>query len=346
MGPFQGARRVPKGRECHKTSLAARKLMSGKQLWGSHALHCAVGGMYGPPVVRLRGGRTLCDNAGMSGLFPDYLTIPAARLSEGDSVSLRVVPDMQALAHAMARDMADVIRTASQAGRRPTLIIPVGPVDQFPLLAELINRERLSLRETVLINMDEYLDERDRWLPADHPLSFRGFMDRNFYNLLDPQLAPPASARVFPDPAYPDAIEILIAERGGVDACFGGIGINGHIAFNEPPEPGELFSPQQFAALPTRVLCLSRETRTINANTVGGSLDVIPHRCITVGMREILGARTLRFYCNRPWQSGVIRRVLFGPVDASCPASFLRQHPDAALTITEQVAAPPDIRLR
>jgi glucosamine-6-phosphate deaminase len=327
-------------------SLPDPKLLSRQKLRDSHALRCALAGMCGPLVVRLRGGRALCDNAGMSGLFPDYLRIPADRLSEGHTVSLRVVPDMQALAHAMARDMADLIQTASQAGRRPTLIIPVGPVDQFPLLAELINRERLSLRETVLINMDEYLDERDRWLPAEHPLSFRGFMDRSFYNLLDPQLAPPAGARVFPDPANPDAIGELIAERGGVDACFGGIGINGHMAFNEPPEPGDQISPQQFAALPTRVLSLSRETRTINANTVGGSLDVIPHRCITVGMREILGARTLRFYCNRPWQSGVIRRVLFGPVDASCPASFLRQHPDAALTITEQVAAPPDICLR
>lgn len=282
----------------------------------------------------------------MSGLFPDYLTIPADRLSAGHTVSVRVLPDMEGLAHAMARDMAEVIRSASQAGRRPTLIIPVGPVDQFPLLAELINRERLSLRETVFINMDEYLDDGDRWLPAEHPLSFRGFMDRKFYDLLDPQLAPPANGRVFPDPAAPAAVGTLIAERGGVDACFGGIGINGHMAFNEPPEPGEEISPQQFAELPTRVLSLSRETRTINANTVGGSLDVIPHRCITVGMREILASRALRFYCNRPWQSAVIRRVLFGPVEASCPASFLRHHPDATLTITEQVAAPPDIRLR
>jgi glucosamine-6-phosphate deaminase len=282
----------------------------------------------------------------MSALFPDYLSIPADRLATGHSVSLHVVPDSKALAHTMARDIADVIRAAHQAGRKPTLIIPVGPVDQFPLLAELINRERLSLRETLLINMDEYLDDNDRWLPPDHPLSFRGFMDRRFYDLLDPQLAPPPGARVFPDPSAPEALGRLIAERGGVDACFGGIGINGHMAFNEPPEPGEQIPPQQFADLPTRVLALSRETRTINANTVGGSLDVIPRRCVTVGMREILNSRALRFYCNRPWQSGVIRRVLFGPIDASCPASFLRQHPDAALTITQEVATPPDIRLR
>lgn len=344
--PFSGVRRVPEGRKCHKTSLFTRKLLHSRQLHDQ-----AVSGRpskVNPTrgVALIASAPAVCDNPNMSGLFPDYLSVPADRLAEGHSVSMRVVPDMEALAHMMARDMAEVIRTATQAGRQPTLIIPVGPVGQFPLLAELVNREQLSLRETVLINMDEYLDDQDRWLPAEHPLSFRGFMDRSFYDLLDPQLAPPAGGRIFPDPANPDAIGELIAARDGVDACFGGIGINGHMAFNEPPEPGERVSPQQFADLPTRVLSLSRETRTINANTVGGSLDVIPHRCITVGMREILGSQALRFYCNRPWQSGVIRRVLFGPIDATCPASFLRQHPDAALTITEQVAAPPDIRLR
>jgi glucosamine-6-phosphate deaminase len=143
-----------------------------------------------------------------------------------------------------------------------------------------------------------------------------------------------------------DEIPRLIAQRGGVDTCFGGIGINGHIAFNEPPEPGESISDDAFAALPTRTLSLSRETRTINANTVGGSLEVIPRRCVTVGMREILTARELRLYCNRPWQSAVIRRVLFGPISPDSPASFLRRHPRASLTITAQVAARPEIALR
>ena len=278
----------------------------------------------------------------MPTLFPEYLSIPASELSQGHDVKLSVVADMAALAETMAAEMAKVIRQAERA----TLIVPVGPVDQFPVLAEQVNRERLSLRDVLFINMDEYLTDDDRWLPIDHPLSFRGFMNRKFYDLLDPELAPPPDQRVFPNPADLEAIGRVIEQRGGVDACFGGIGINGHMAFNEPPEPGEPLDSQEFADRPTRVLSLSRETRTINANTVGGSLDVVPWRCITVGMREILASRLLRFYCNRPWQSGVVRRVLHGPVDATCPASFLRTHPDAALTLTEQVAAPPDIRLR
>lgn len=278
--------------------------------------------------------------------FPDYLQRDAHDLDRGHSVSLTIVPDAVALARRMAEDLLAVIRAAAANGRGATLIIPVGPVDQFPLLAELINRERLSLADTVLINMDEYLTDDDAWLPLEHPLSFRAFMQRAFYDLLDPALAPPPANRIFPDPADLSAIPQLIAVRGGVDACFGGIGINGHIAFNEPPEAGESIRDDAFAALPTRILSLSRETRTINANTVGGSLDVVPRRCVTVGMQEVFAARELRLYCNRPWQSAVIRRVLFGPISPDCPASFLRRHPRASLSITEQVAARPDIALR
>jgi glucosamine-6-phosphate deaminase len=278
--------------------------------------------------------------------LPHYLSIDAAGLGLGQPVRVSVVRDAAALAESMARELANLVQSVTAAGRQPTFIIPVGPVDQFPVLADLVNRERLSLREVLFINMDEYLTDDDEWLSIEHPLSFRGFMDRKFYRLLSADLAPPPELRVFPDPRAPTGIADRIAERGGVDACFGGIGINGHMAFNEPPEPGEPISVEEFARLPTRVLSLARETRTINANTVGGSLEVIPRRCVTVGMREILGSRRLRFYCNRPWQSAVIRRVLHGPIAPACPASFLRLHRDATLTVTQQVADPPQIALR
>ena len=198
----------------------------------------------------------------------------------------------------------------------------------------------------MLVNMDEYLTDEDQWVGPDHPLGFRGFMDRRFYDLIDPELAPKLENRVFPDPNDPAAVGRLIAERGGVDACFGGIGINGHMAFNEPPEPGETVSVEEFAALPTRVLSLSRETKTINSVTVGGEMSLVPRRAITVGMKEILESRQCRFYCNRPWQRAVVRRVLHGPITSACPASLLRTHADAEITIADYVAQPPDIKLR
>jgi glucosamine-6-phosphate deaminase len=277
----------------------------------------------------------------MSAALPDYLGIPPDRLGHGTPVRVRIVGDPRAMAEDMAEAMLRILREA-----RATLIVPVGPVDQFPILAQRINEERLDCRDAVLVNMDEYLTDEDRWVPLDHPLSFRAFMNRKFYDLLNPALAPRPENRVFPDPHDPARIAPLIARRGGVDACFGGIGINGHLAFNEPPEPGERVPLEEFAALPTRVLNLARETRTINSVTVGGDIMVVPHRAVTVGMKEILASRQLRFYCNRPWQRGVVRRVLHGPITPDCPASLLRQHADAELTLADLVAEVPDIQLR
>jgi glucosamine-6-phosphate deaminase len=274
------------------------------------------------------------------------MTISAADLGKGQPVKVRVKGDLLALGQDLAEAMLAEIREGEKTGRGATLIVPVGPVDQYPILARMLNEQRISCRKSVFLNMDEYLMENDRWLPAEHPLSFRGYMERAFYGLLDPALAPPQANRVFPDPARPHAVQEIIAARGGVDACFGGIGINGHIAFNEPPEPGENMEAETFAALPTRALTLSRETRTINSVTVGGEITIIPKRAITVGMKEILTSRRLRFYCNRHWQSAVVRRALHGPLTPACPASFLRTHPDASVTVADYVAAPPSIQLR
>ena len=282
----------------------------------------------------------------MSASLPAYLAVPPGDLGKGTPVKVTVVGDMADLATHFAHAILDAILTKKQQGGSATLILPVGPVDQYPLLADVINRKRISLRDVVLINMDEYLTDAGDWIDIDHPLSFRGYMNRLFYDRLDPALAPPAEHRVFPDPKRPGEIQKLIDNRGGVDVTFGGIGINGHIAFNEPPEPGEEIAAEKFAALPTRTLALSRETRTINANTVGGEISIIPQRAVTAGMKECLGARKLRFYCNRPWQSAVVRRVLHGPITPACPASFFRTHPDATITVCDYVAAVPNIQLR
>ena len=278
--------------------------------------------------------------------MPAYLDVPPEKLGEGTPVKVRVLGDMTTIARDMAEAMLGCIRDAGERRKAATMIVPVGPVDQFPVLVERINQERVDCREVCLINMDEYLDDSDRWISVEHPLSFRGFMNRLFYERVNPELAPRVENRVFPDPANCGAIQKLIDRRGGVDICFGGIGINGHIAFNEPPEVGEEVSNDAFAKLPTRVLSLTRETRTINSVTVGGEIAVIPKRAVTVGMKECLGAKKMRFYCNRPWQSAVVRRVLHGPVTAACPGSFLRTHSDAEIAVAEYVAAKPDIRLR
>ena len=279
-------------------------------------------------------------------MFPAYLNVAALDLGKGTPVRVRILGDMMSLALDLAEALKAEIVAANREGRGATLIVPVGPVEQYPILARMLNEERISCRNLVFIGMDEYLTDDDAWVPETHRLSFRAYLNRKFYDLLDPALAPPPKHRLFPDPRDVEAVPRLIAARGGVDACYGGIGITGHIAFNEPPKPGEPMSLEAFAALPTRILSLTPETRTINSVTVGGEISIIPRRAVTVGMMEILGARRLRLYCNRTWQSAVARRVLHGPITPACPASLMRTHPDATLTVADYVAVPPDIRLR
>ncbi|MEA3401916.1 MAG: glucosamine-6-phosphate isomerase [Armatimonadota bacterium] len=276
----------------------------------------------------------------------DVTTIPAEDLGRGSPIRTEVLETDQDLYHDMARTMLNKVAENEELGRPTVFILPVGPVGQYRRMARICNLERISLRNLVCFNMDEYLDEDGNWLPIDHPLSFRGHMRRSFLDLMDPELAPEPDNVIFPDPndlrAVPERMEAL----GGVDICYGGIGINGHIAFNEPPEPGEEMSVEEFAELPTRVLELSRETRTINSVTVAdGNIALIPRLAVTVGMKECLSAREIRLYANRPWQRAVIRRVLHGEVTSKVPCSLVQNHPNASLTMTEFVSQPPRRRL-
>lgn len=279
----------------------------------------------------------------------EVLGVAAGRMAGGALVPFSVVPDNETLIARFADDLMSEYKAAKAAGRdKVVFILPVGPVGQFDVWAERCNRERVSLRDLVVVNMDEYLtgDGRD-FIPTSDALSFRRHMDRHFYDLLDKDLAPPPAQRIFPEPLEPEKTGEAIARFGGVDVCFGGVGITGHLAFNDPPEPGEPDDPDAFAALPTRVVRLSRETRLINAVTAArGNIDRIPKLAVTVGMKEILESRKVRIYMNRQWQCAIVRKLLFGPVTASVPASLLQRHADARVLATELVTEPPEPELR
>jgi len=146
-------------------------------------------------------------------MIPDYLKISAADLGKGQPVQVRIKGDMISIACDLAEAIVGEIVKGEATGDGATLIIPVGPVDHFPILAGMLNERKISCRNTVFINMDEYLTDDDQWIPLEHPLSFRGYMERAFYSLLSPSAAPPESHRVFPDPRDPDAIPRLIASR-------------------------------------------------------------------------------------------------------------------------------------
>ncbi|QQO09504.1 6-phosphogluconolactonase [Breznakiella homolactica] len=268
--------------------------------------------------------------------------VGAEELWERSKIPIEIVDTEDDIYYHMALDMVSHISENEQFGKPTVFIVPVGPIGQYRRLSWLCSRNRISLKNTWFINMDEYLGGDGRAVPEDHPLSFEGFMNREFYRHMEPDLNIPESQRIFPRPGREDEIGRLIEKLGGVDVSYGGIGINGHIAFNEPPEPDEHITDEEFAALPTRVLTLTRETRTINAVTAAnGYIDYIPRTCVTVGMKEILSAKKIRFYLNRQWQKGIVRKILLGDVSRFVPASFFQRHGDAKLILASYVAEPP-----
>lgn len=276
-----------------------------------------------------------------------FETISKEELLKQTKIPLEVVDTEDDIYYHMALDMLDRIVENNAQGKPTVFIVPVGPVGQYRRLAKLCNQKRVSLRSVWFFNMDEYLDEDLQPIPKDNPLSFAGFMDREFYDLVDPELVMPEENRIFPTPGHEGEIWDKICSLGGVDVAYGGIGINGHIAFNEPPEPEVHISAEEFRSLPTRVLALTRETRTINSVTAAnGYIDYIPRHCITIGMKEILSARHIRFYMNRTWQKGIVRKLTLGAVTPSVPSSFFQEHPDAKLIIASYVAEPPVGQLR
>lgn len=272
------------------------------------------------------------------------LALPADQLGIGSPIRLRVVADYATLLDGLAATMLEAYRGSLREGRdRVVFIVPVGPTGQYERLARLCNAERQDLSRLVLINMDEYLMPDGYAMPPGHRLSFRGHIERQLWDRLDPGLAPPPEQHLVPDPRDPAAIGRAIARYGGTDWCFAGVGVTGHVAFNDPPEPGQPDDPAAFAALPTRIVTLSRETVVVNAmNALRGNIHHMPRRAVTVGMREILASRRIRVYLHRPYSAAAIRLLLHGPVTATMPASLLQNHPDVEAVVTEEITLPPE----
>ena len=128
-------------------------------------------------------------------------------------VQVRLFDTWRPTMEAMARLMVDCIKANNAAGRITTLILPVGPTEQYPIAAEISNRERVSWRNVWTFNMDEYLDWEGRPIPEDHPMSFHGAMKRDLFDRLDPDLRIPEAQRWFPDPFAPDAIDAKTLEK-------------------------------------------------------------------------------------------------------------------------------------
>ncbi|GGC85290.1 glucosamine-6-phosphate isomerase [Thalassobacillus devorans] len=255
-------------------------------------------------------------------------------------IPFELLPDSEATATHFARYLADFIKLRNRQNLPTRLILPVGPVKPYPILTKIINKEKISLKNVHTFNMDEYLDWQGRPIGIDHPLSFEGFMDR-FFQSIDEPLRPPKHQVHFPTVFDLDGISERIDEAGGIDLCLGGVGVHGHVAFNEPiVSRFQKVSIEEFKASKTRILPLAPETVVMNSiRANGGDFEDFPPMAITLGMKDILKAAKIRLYCDGgSWQRESFYRAVYGDQGVRYPVTLLQEHEDVAMVATEDTA--------
>ena len=277
----------------------------------------------------------------------DINLIPKEELGKNSGIKLEVCETEQDLYWKVAIEVLETIEENNKKNEPTLMVVPYGPLGPYSRLVYLVNKYRISLKNCTFMNMDEYMQGTERYIDEGDPLSFRGGMKRIFYSRIDDELNVPLENRYFPDPDNTEKLSELIEKFGKLDMAWGGVGINGHFAFNEPPEPDEIVSNEEFLNRPTRVLAISRETKTVNCfMNCGGDLDGIPNYCITVGMKEMFEAKKIRMCMPRDWNAGALRKILHGKPTASVPCSLFQNHPDAKLFASNDALTSPVPEIR
>lgn len=214
---------------------------------------------------------------------------------------------------------------------------PVGPTEQLPLVARLVNELGLPLGDAHFWGMDEWM-EGSREVPVSHPLSFERCDREMLFDRIRPELALPESGLHFPKA---DLFPYQKSWTTGVRCAVmqGGQGDIKHWAFNDPPKRTGLYqnappTPQEYRQLATRVVELHPVTLMQNARTSGGgNVTLVPTRAITVGPVETWLAEKVSI-----WHAGVHDNPLGQRLtalmisrniaDASVPMSLLADHPN------------------
>lgn len=266
------------------------------------------------------------------------LSMSAAEIRRRAGERLVVCADVDAVYERMATDIFAEIERA-RAGAKPLrLILPVGPTGQYPILAAKLRETKFPLDHCWFFFMDEYADERDRAIPSSHPLSFRRLAQELFFDRLSPANGLQQARVFFPTDENLAEMAAAMTADGGVECCFGGIGIHGHVAFNEPGSG--------VAELGLRLAQLCEHTVTLAALRagVGGNLAAFPKQAYTLGLREIRAARHIRLYARSlppwDWVKTALRLALFGEPGEDYPVTLLAPTPTTIITDAASLAPP------
>lgn len=191
----------------------------------------------------------------------------------------------------------------------------------YAQLVRLHQQDGLDFSRCQTFNLDEYIG-----LPAGHPGSYRRYMEEHLFRHINIQ---PEHAHV-PDGMTPDVVweclryETLIQEAGGIDLQLLGLGMTGHIGFNEP---GSSFDSR------THEVRLTDLTRHENAGPFGGLASAVPAMAITMGLGTILEAKGCVLLVTGTGKASILARVVEGPVTPTIPGSVLQRHPDCRVVV-------------
>lgn len=243
----------------------------------------------------------------------------------------------------MARELVDEVTLAASEDRMLRVIIPCGPRVWYEPFAKLVNSERISLNRVEVFHMDECLDWEGRLLPRSHPFSFRGIMQKLFYDPIDPELAVAESNRHWLEPASMAEVERLL-DSEPVDLVYGGWGQDGHVAYNQARRtPYSQLSVEQVRNSTIRVQDNNLDTIIALAQRdLGAAYQFAPPMSVTLGMRQIMAAKKIRLFSDTgAWKQTALRVGLFSPPDPEYPMTLLQGHSDSLLTATRETADHP-----
>ena len=224
----------------------------------------------------------------------------------------------------MSRKAANII--SAQVIMKPNCVLGLAtgstPIGTYQQLVEWYNKGDLDFSEVTSVNLDEY-----KGLTRDNDQSYYYFMNENLFKHVNIN----KERTHLPDGTQPDAAKAcadynnVIASVGGIDLQLLGMGLNGHIGFNEPDE---YFSKGTH--------CVNLTESTIEANKrFFASADDVPRQAYTMGVQTIMLARRIVLVVSGENKAETVREAFFGPVTPQVPASILQLHSDAIVVADE-----------
>lgn len=239
---------------------------------------------------------------------------------------LIIEPDYAQASKWAAYYVASCINSANPTPEKPFVLgLPTGssPLGMYKNLIELYNEGKVSFKNVVTFNMDEYCG-----IPQDHEQSYHTFMHENFFNHID---IPAENVNILngnaPDiKAECQAYEDKIESYGGIDLFIGGVGPDGHIAFNEPCS--SLNSK-------TRQKTLLKDTIIANARFFNNDVNAVPKTALTVGVGTIMAAKKVMLIVTGHNKAVALHNGIECGVNHMWTISALQTHPKAIIVADE-----------